>query len=104
MSRLKDFTTILDEELRDPEFAREYLATLLEENDLEAFLIGLGDVVRVQGGMSQIAQRAEIGRESLYKSLSGQRNPQIKTVNSVLGALGMQLTIRCQTPDISRAA
>ena len=55
----------------------------------------VGNVARAKG-MTTIAQETQLGRPSLYKTLSGERDPRIGTVMKVLAALGIQLTIRQQ--------
>lgn len=67
-----------------------YLAALLEEGNPRAFAAGLSDVARARG-MSQIARDAGLSRESLYKALSGDRNPELGTVMGVMRALGLKL-------------
>lgn len=67
-----------------------YLAALLDEGNPRAFAAGLGDVARAKG-MSQIARDAGLSRESLYKALSGERNPELGTVMGVMRALGLKL-------------
>ncbi|NDE47135.1 MAG: putative addiction module antidote protein, partial [Betaproteobacteria bacterium] len=42
-------------------------------------------------GMSQIARDAGLGRESLYKALSAEGNPEFATIMKVISALGLQL-------------
>ncbi|MCB1033617.1 MAG: putative addiction module antidote protein, partial [Acidobacteria bacterium] len=42
-------------------------------------------------GMSEIARVAGLGRESLYKALSPEGNPEFATVLKVLRALGLRL-------------
>ena len=41
--------------------------------------------------MSQIARDAGLSRESLYKALSGERNPELGTIMGVMRALGLKL-------------
>jgi probable addiction module antidote protein len=41
--------------------------------------------------MSEVARDAGLSRESLYKALSGQRNPDFSTILAVTRALGVQL-------------
>ena len=48
------------------------------------------DIARAKG-MSQVASDAGLSRESLYKALSGDRNPSLDTVLRVVGALGLKL-------------
>ena len=76
----------------DEEGIIEYLIDALEENDPEFFARALGDVARAKG-MTAIAQKTQLGRPSLYKALSGERDPRIGTVMKVLDVLGLQLTI-----------
>ena len=41
--------------------------------------------------MSQIARDAGLSRESLYKVLSGERNPELGTIMGVMRALDLKL-------------
>ena len=80
----------------DPAFADEYLAAVLEEVDQdggpEALLAALRQIAEAQG-MSAVAQRAGIPRESLYCALSPNGNPTMKTFLAVLGAAGLKLGV-----------
>ncbi len=80
------------EHLRTPEEMAEYLEASMEEADGDAMFIAkaLGDIARAKG-MSQVAYDAGLSRESLYKALSGDRNPSLDTVLRVVGALGLKL-------------
>ena len=42
-------------------------------------------------GMTSVARECGVGRESLYKSLSANGNPELATVLKVLKALGLRL-------------
>lgn len=70
----------------------EFLTAALEENDQEFFQKALGEVAKARG-MAQVAERAGVGRESLYKSLSAEGNPRFSTVVDVLDALGFKLVV-----------
>ena len=50
----------------------------------------LGDIARAKG-MAQIARETGLGRESLYKALSPEGNPEFATVLKVVRALGLRL-------------
>ena len=80
----------------DPDFASVYLAAALEESDQsggqQALLAALRHVAEAQG-MAAVAQRAGMPRESLYRALSANANPTIKTLLAVLGAAGLQLAV-----------
>ena len=78
--------------LDDDEARIEYLKAALAENDPEFFAKAVGDVARAMG-VTTVARGARLGRPSLYKSLSGERDPRLGTVMKVLDALGIRLTI-----------
>ena len=78
--------------LTDDEMIVEYLKAALEENDPAFFAKAVGNVARAKG-MTTIAEETQLGRPSLYKTLSGERDPRIGTVMKVLAALDVQLTI-----------
>ena len=67
-----------------------YLEAALEENNSALVAAALGDIARAKG-MTQIAREAGLGRESLYKALSPEGNPELATVLKVLKALGLRL-------------
>ena len=50
----------------------------------------LGDIARAQG-MAGIARKTGLGRESLYKTLSREGNPELETVLRVCDAVGLKL-------------
>ena len=67
-----------------------YLEAALQEGDPALIAAALGDIARAKG-MSQIARDAGLGRESLYKALSADGNPEFATIMKVVSALGLQL-------------
>lgn len=80
----------------DPEFANEYLAAALDEANepggQTALLAALRHIAEAQG-MSAVAERAGLPRESLYRALSPRGNPTIKTLLAVLKASGLHLGV-----------
>ena len=67
-----------------------YLEAALEENDPSLVAAALGDIARAKG-MTQISKETGLGRESLYKALSPDGNPEFSTILKVVGALGLSL-------------
>ena len=67
-----------------------YLQAALEDGDPELVMYALGNIARARG-MSQIARQTGLGRESLYKALSPEGNPEFATVLKVVQALGLKL-------------
>jgi probable addiction module antidote protein len=82
----------LDERLKNPVYAIEYLNSILEENDADLLLLGLRDVARAHG-FAQIAEQTGLNRESLYKALSRGKNPRIGTVLGLLSAMGCRIRL-----------
>ena len=79
------------EYLDDSESIAAYLTDALESEDPAFVVDALGVVARARG-MSEIAREAGVSRESLYRSLSTDGNPEFATVLRVLHALGLQLS------------
>jgi probable addiction module antidote protein len=69
-----------------------YLEAVFEDGDPALITHALGVVARAKG-MSQIAQAAGLGRESFYKALSPDGNPEFATVLKVMRALGLRLKV-----------
>ena len=76
--------------LRTQEDVVAYLEAAFEEGDPRLIAAALGDAARSRG-MTQVAQEAGRGRDSLYKALSINGNASFATVLSVLEALGLKL-------------
>ena len=69
-----------------------YLEAVFEDGDPSLVAAALGDVARAKG-MAQIAKAAGLGRESLYKALSPEGNPEFATVLKVMRALGLKIKL-----------
>lgn len=71
----------------------EYINAILEFEDPDLLLLALADVARARG-MTQVAQDAGLGRESLYKALSPGAKPRLDTIMKVTKALGVRLRVQ----------
>jgi len=71
----------------------EYLGQVLAEGDPAELAAALGDIARARG-MTQLARDTGLSRESLYKSLSGERAPSTDTLFKVMKALGFELKVQ----------
>ena len=69
-----------------------YLEAALEDGDPALVVAALGDIARSKG-MTHIARETGLGRESLYKALSIEGNPEFATVLKVLQTLGLRLQV-----------
>lgn len=78
--------------LKTDEDIAAYLDACFEEaGDDAAFITHALGVVAKAKGMTQLAKQTGLGRESLYKALSGEGNPSFATILKVLRALGVQI-------------
>ena len=81
--------------LGSEEEVAEYLRQVLEDGDPAELAAALGDVARARG-MTQLARDTGLSRESLYKSLSGERAPSSDTLFKVIRAMGFKLSLQVQ--------
>ena len=81
------------EHLKSEEDVAAYLTAIIEENDPALLAAALGDIARAKG-MTQLSRDTGLGRESLYKALSGEGNPSFATILKVTSALGIRLHAR----------
>jgi probable addiction module antidote protein len=90
----KTITTPYDtaEYLKTEEDVALFFAACMEEAGDDASYIAhaLGEIARARG-MTQLAKETGLGRESLYKALSGEGNPSFATILKVIKALGLKL-------------
>ena len=70
-----------------------YIAAALESGEADFVRDALGLVARARG-MGEIAKKAGLNRESLYKALGESVNPEFGTVMRIVGALGLTLSAR----------
>ena len=79
--------------LQDRDNAAAYLTAAIEDGDREGFLLALRNVAQARGGMAVVAEKAHLGRESLYKMLSQRGNPEFRSVTALLHSLGLKLSV-----------
>ena len=84
------------EHLETEEDMAAYLNVALEEGDLSLIMATLGDIARARR-MAIDAQETGLGRESLYKSLSPDGNPEFATFLEVVRSLGFRLQVTPQS-------
>lgn len=93
--RTRSYEAGLMERLQDPGYAMEYLQAALEDSEEGAdavFLLALRDVARANR-MTHVAEATGLNRESLYRMLSRRGNPGIHSLQAVLGAVGLRLSV-----------
>jgi probable addiction module antidote protein len=82
------------EHLKTEQDMQDYLQACIEESNNDAAFIAkaLGNIARAKG-MAQLSKDTGLGRESLYKALSGDVIPSFDTVIKVVKALDLRLAI-----------
>lgn len=83
------------ESLKDPLEAAAYVEAVLELHDPAALLLALRQVAKAHG-MAEVARRADVGEKTLFQALSANGNPTLSTIQKVLHAVGLRLSV---TPE-----
>ena len=78
--------------LDSKEAIHAYMEEALETDDPAFIAKALGTIARARG-MAKVAKKAGLSRESLYKALSTEGNPEFGTVIRVRQALGLKFSI-----------
>lgn len=84
---------------RDPEFAAEYLNSVLEDGTQEELMLALRRIADAFG-MKDVADTAKLNPKTLYRTLSPAGNPELRSFQAILGAMGMRLAV---TPVVQPA-
>ena len=79
--------------LRDPGLAAAYLNLAADETDPAAFMQALRWIVEAYGGIARVAGRTRLNRQQLYRTLSRDGNPELRTLRAILGALGFGFSV-----------
>ncbi len=91
ISELPDFD--MAQHLKSEEDIAAYLSMVIEDGDTSELAYALGVAAKARG-MSEVAKKAGITREALYKALRPNASPRFDTINKVCLALGVKLEVR----------
>ena len=80
--------------LTSPEGIAEYLNAALEDGNEQLMLAVIRDIAQSLGGITKLSHKTELSRESLYKTLSENGNPKLSSLVNILGALGLELSVK----------
>ena len=87
---LKTMPFDVSEYLKSEEDIADYLNAAFEDGDPAVIAAALGNVAKACG-MTKVANDAGVARESLYRSLSAEGNPELGTVMKVARSFGLRL-------------
>jgi probable addiction module antidote protein len=83
--------------LQDPATAAAYLNAAVAEDDPGAFLQALRNVTEARGGVARIADRTGLNRQQLYRTLSENGNPELRSLSKILGVSGLRFAVVAKT-------
>jgi|SRR6185437_1041940 len=77
----------------DPQYAVDLLNAILKDGDQAELLIVLRQLAKAFGGAQTIAEKADLNPTQLYRTLSSEGNPELRSLWAILKAMGLRLTI-----------
>jgi probable addiction module antidote protein len=86
----------LIQSLKEPDECAAYLNAALEDGDSKILLTAIRNVVEAHGGMRKLSAETRLARESLYRMLSKKGNPELASLEKVLHALGLKLSVKAK--------
>lgn len=81
------------ETLDGPEAIAVFMADAFETGDASYIAKAIGVVAKARG-MADLARDTGLARQQLYKSLSEDGNPTLKTMLAVTSALGLKIVVK----------
>ena len=86
------FDDFLQEQLKDPEFRKEYEALQPEHAIIQAIIDA-----RTTSGLTQkeLSERTGIAQGDISKLENGNANPSVRTLQRLAAGMGMKLKIEC---------
>jgi probable addiction module antidote protein len=88
--RTKDWNEGLAKDLKDPEFAREFLLAAADEG--VSLQQALGKVIRAMGVM-EFAKKIGMESPNLLRAINPRHNPTQATINRLLTPFGLKLSL-----------
>jgi DNA-binding phage protein len=88
--RTKDWNEELAKDLRDMNFAREFIIAVLEEGI--PLREALGKIIRAYG-VKEFSKKADMPGSNIIRALNSRNNPTQDTLNRLLKPLGLELTV-----------
>jgi len=74
-------------------FAVAYLNVLIDDADQEELIAALGRIARLSGG-EKLVEKVELNAPALYRTLCRRGNPELKSVATLLKAMGIRMALQ----------
>jgi len=78
----------------DPTYAVELLNSILEDGEQGELLIALRQMTKAFGGVSKVAEKAQLNGTHIYRTLSAKGNPEIRSLTAILKTMGLRLAVQ----------
>ena len=78
---------------QDPVYALKLLNSTLEDGEQGELLIALRQMTKAFGGVQNVAEKANLNPTQLYRTLSPQGNPELRSLSAILKAMGLRLAV-----------
>jgi probable addiction module antidote protein len=78
---------------QDPAYALELLNNILEDGEQGELLIALRQMTNAFGGVQSVAEKANLNPTQLYRTLSEEGNPELRSLAAILKAMGLRLAV-----------
>ena len=88
--RSQDWNVGLAEDLRDPEFAREFLLAAMDEGVV--IQVALGKVIRAMG-VKEFAAKVDMAAPNVQRAINPRHNPTLETLNRLLDPFRLRLVL-----------
>lgn len=74
-------------------YLEEALSEYQESGDAEVLMLAFRHIAKAQGGVAQLAKKADLNEKTLYRTLSKSGNPRLDTIWKLLSILGFRLKV-----------
>ena len=86
---------------KDPAYAVELLNNILEDGEQSEMLIALRQMTKAFGGVAKVAEQAQLNGTHIYRTLSANGNPEIRSLTAILKTMGLRLAVQpIRSPEV----
>ena len=86
---------------KDPTYAIELLNSILEDGEQGELLIALRQMTKAFGGVAKVAETAQLNGTHIYRTLSVNGNPEIRSLAAILKTMGLRLAVQpIRSPEV----
>ena len=78
---------------RDRKFSAVYLDDVLKDGDQHELMLALRRLSEAFGGVPTLARQTGLNATTLYRTLSADGNPELRTLRALLEAMGLRLSV-----------